>query len=161
MPNRKSRFWTFVFSFIPGAGHMYLGLQKQGVQLMLLFTSYIFIMATLNLGILGVFLPVIWFYSMFDAMGKSASEEMLKDDDIGIVKWFRKDGLYIRNRAKIMGFGLIGLGGYMTIERVVFPMFNTIFNSRVRGVLQTGIIAILLIAIGVKLLIGNKNNRIE
>ena len=37
MKNKKSRFWVFVFSFLPGAGEMYMGFMKMGLSLMLGF----------------------------------------------------------------------------------------------------------------------------
>ena len=65
---KKSSFWTFVFSLFPGAGHMYLGLMKKGASLMLLFCLTIALSGFLNLSFLLILLPVIWFYSFFDAM---------------------------------------------------------------------------------------------
>ena len=65
---KKSSFWTFVFSLFPGAGHMYLGLMKKGASLMLLFCFVFALSGFFNLTFLMMFLPVIWFYSFFDAM---------------------------------------------------------------------------------------------
>ena len=161
MYKRKSKFWTFAFSFVPGVGHMYLGLQRQGVQIMLLFFGAIFALTVLQNGLLGIFLPVIWFYSMFDAMSKVASEEMLQDDDIAVVKWIKKESPYVGNKSKYIGFGLIGFGGYMLLERLLLPVVDEIFDGRISHYLQSGFIAVVLIAIGIRLLMGDKSNKSE
>ena len=62
---RKSGFLTFCFSFLPGAGEMYLGFMKMGVSLMSLFLGIIIASILLNLGIIMFAEVVIWFYSFF------------------------------------------------------------------------------------------------
>ena len=37
MTHKKSSFWRFLFSLIPGAGEMYMGFLKMGTSLMALF----------------------------------------------------------------------------------------------------------------------------
>ena len=37
MTKKKSGFWTFIFSLLPGAAEMYMGFMKMGVSLMGLF----------------------------------------------------------------------------------------------------------------------------
>ena len=37
MTKKKSGFWTFVFSLLPGAAEMYMGFMKMGISLMGLF----------------------------------------------------------------------------------------------------------------------------
>ncbi len=41
MQRKKSRFWLFMWSLIPGAGDMYLGFMKMGISLMLGFMALI------------------------------------------------------------------------------------------------------------------------
>ena len=65
MANKKSAFWTFIFSFIPGAGEMYMGFFKQGLSLMGLCALLSVVESWLHLEVLMVFLPLIWFYSFF------------------------------------------------------------------------------------------------
>ena len=83
----KSTFLTILFSFLPGAGHMYLGLIKQGIQLMVLFFGTIFL-SSLTVSFFGnvfslllFFLPVFFCYSIFggppaDGPGKSGHLRM-------------------------------------------------------------------------------------
>ncbi len=64
---RKSGFLTFCFSFLPGAGEMYLGFMKMGISLMSLFCGVMAVSMLLNLGIIMLVDVVIWFYSFFHA----------------------------------------------------------------------------------------------
>lgn len=65
MTRKKSGFLSFVFSFLPGAGEMYMGFMKQGITLMGAFFLLIFAASWLNLGALLYVLPVLWCYSFF------------------------------------------------------------------------------------------------
>ena len=51
---KKSRFLTFCFSMLPGAGEMYMGFMRTGVSLMLLFFLSIYIPVSLRLSELSV-----------------------------------------------------------------------------------------------------------
>ncbi|MEG2852692.1 MAG: hypothetical protein RR879_07545, partial [Hydrogenoanaerobacterium sp.] len=63
---KKNSFLTFCFAFIPGAGQMYLGMMKRGVSIMLAFAVITAVAGFLNLPLISVVLPVIWFFSFFD-----------------------------------------------------------------------------------------------
>lgn len=67
MQRKKSRFWSFIWSLIPGAGEMYLGFMKIGISLMIGFMVLIVITAVTNIGALSVFPIAMWFYSFFHA----------------------------------------------------------------------------------------------
>ena len=43
MRRKKSKFLTFIFSLLPGAGEMYMGFMKMGVSLMAEFFGIIFL----------------------------------------------------------------------------------------------------------------------
>jgi hypothetical protein len=51
---------------MPGAGQMYMGFMKRGVSLMSVFFLFIFLGAWMEMGLLLLILPIIWFYSFFD-----------------------------------------------------------------------------------------------
>lgn len=67
MKKKKSRFWLFIFSLIPGAGEMYLGLMKMGLSLMLGFMLSIAVIAMTNIGVLSVISVTIYIYCFFHA----------------------------------------------------------------------------------------------
>lgn len=67
MKNKKSRFWTFVFSFCPGAGHLYMGFMKMGLSFLLGFMGSIALVNLTGLDVLAVFSVVIYIYAFFHA----------------------------------------------------------------------------------------------
>ena len=65
---RKNRFFTFIFSFLPGAAEMYMGFMKNGLSLMaLFFISFLPLMTFDSLGFLAVLGIVVWFFGFFHA----------------------------------------------------------------------------------------------
>lgn len=64
MTRKKSRFFTFIISFMPGAGEMYLGFYKSGTSIMILFLGGLAVFGALIPQLLYL-LAVLWFYSFF------------------------------------------------------------------------------------------------
>ncbi|MFM1654561.1 hypothetical protein ACI7RC_21045 [Brevibacillus sp. B_LB10_24] len=151
---RKSGVLATFLSVIPGAGHMYLGLQRRGLQLMAAFVFSIYIMDVLRLSIFLFLIPIIWFYSFFDGLQQFSRWRRGEVRDEPVADW-------LLNHQKWIGIGLIGLGGYYLLDQVLlpliepnFPDFNIsfLFHSYV----QTSIVSMLLIGGGLKLLLGKK-----
>ncbi len=152
---RKSRFFGVLCSFIPGAAHMYLGLKRQGLQLMCLFFLPIVISDFLGISLVFFALPIVWFYSFFDALRKLNGEEPLEDHDILPVKWFADKDFSIAQN-KVIAYGLIVIGGIMILNRIALPMVSQFLPYYIRNYIQTGIVAVLFIIGGIKLLAGGK-----
>ncbi len=65
---KKNKFFTFIFSFMPGAAEMYMGFLKYGLSLMGLFFAGILIPNALGLYDLPLICAVlVWFYAFFHA----------------------------------------------------------------------------------------------
>jgi TM2 domain-containing membrane protein YozV len=90
---KKSKVIATLLAAFPGAGHMYLGLQKRGLQLMLIFLGSIYILDLLNLSLFLFFIPIAWFYSFFDGMQQASKygREPLYDKPV-IESWTRYQG---------------------------------------------------------------------
>lgn len=146
------------FSCIPGAGHMYVDLLKQGLEYMSMFFFVIFFGNWLNLDFFMFLIPIIWFYSFFDVLKKISIEGPVPDDNIFSMKWFGQQNEWFKNSNKIFGYILVGLGVVLILENIVLPMVD---NWEYRRYIETGIAAALFIAGGVKLLMGTKNNAID
>ncbi|MCL6600637.1 MAG: hypothetical protein K6T81_18185 [Alicyclobacillus macrosporangiidus] len=59
---KKSKFATFILSFIvPGTGHLYLGYQTRGLQLMAAFFGCIVLTSLMPL-VFSFALAIIWIY---------------------------------------------------------------------------------------------------
>lgn len=132
-------------SVIPGAGHMYLGLQREGLILMSTFFFAIFLMGWLNMSFFLFLLPVIWFYSIFDTLHslEEKSEEYHTDSYLFSL---------LDSNPKIVGWSLIGLGILAIFNRIITPLLPL----RLQSYLQTIIVATILIATGIRLLKGPK-----
>ena len=83
MKKKKSRFWLFIWSFLPGAGEMYLGFMKMGLSLMLGFMLLIMVVALTNLGALAVFPVTMYAYCFFHAnnLGTLSDTEFYNTED--------------------------------------------------------------------------------
>jgi len=138
------------FSAIPGAGHMYLGLLKQGAQLMAAFFFALFMTGWLDMGLLGFIVPVIWFYSLFDVYHLLEEEDQVRLDASLLFDWFATHPGWV-------GWGLIALGLLVIMQRIVSPLLVTLLTAQLQNYLETGLVALILIAGGIKLLTGSKS----
>lgn len=66
----KSKVLTFILSWLPGLGHLYLGLNKRGLQFMVAAFTCIVLIPILP-PVFPFVLAIIWFYSVFDALQKA------------------------------------------------------------------------------------------
>lgn len=158
MNNNKSRGLTVLFSLFPGAGHMYLGYFKRGLELMTIFLLGIFLTSWLNINIFIIVSILAWFYSVFDALNRTYSAEPVKDDDIPIFSFLNGDN-WNRQGSKIAGIILVVIGVLCLVEKIIFPITDEFIGWEIRNYIETGIIAALFIAGGVKLLLGSKRRR--
>jgi hypothetical protein len=143
-----------------GAGQMYMGFMKQGLSIMGCAMGIIAIGVTTQLGIIYLVLPLLWFYSFFDAINKFAvpDEEFLKLEDNSILPFelntqrikdvIDKYQLYI-------GGGFIFLGICILNNNVLSYIFPSgYFILRVIG--PQFLISVLMIAIGLHMILSNK-----
>lgn len=118
MKRKRSRFLTFMFSMLPGAGHMFMGFMRMGTSIMSVFFLIILLSSWLGIGPLMYFLPVLWFYSFFDCINKrySSDEEFYEMEDTYL---FSPDKLYLskipvlKNQKLFAGVLLVLMGIYL------------------------------------------------
>lgn len=153
---KKSKSIATFLSIFPGAGHLYLGYQRRGIQLMAAFLFSIYILDILRLGIFLFLIPIIWCYSFFDGLQKASKYGKEPLEDTPIIS-------YLINHQKWVGIGLVVLGLYYLTTNIVMPaltplleQFNIDFVYWFDRYFQTAIVCILLIGGGIKLLIGSK-----
>ncbi|MBU5310866.1 hypothetical protein KQI38_02385 [Tissierella carlieri] len=147
---------TLALSIIPGAGHMYLGYQKKGLVLMGGFFFAIFFMGWLQLSFLLFLLPLIWFYSFFDAFHTLNGSDV---EDMDISK------LLPTIKPEYIGMGLVGIGVLVALQKVFYPILSQVLSKifnyhnlyQVRNYIQTSIVALIFIIGGIKILHKNKN----
>lgn len=168
---RKSSFLTFIFAFMPGAGQMYLGLMKKGASIMALFFATCCFIGFLNLEILLFAIPVIWFYSFFDAINYNNmpyEKKVLVEDSFIIDFNMLSDKYHKASSGKnnvVLGVFFVVFGVYVVFEKVIQPVlrefveFSPLFERMINN-LPTLLIAFAIIILGLRL-INNKSSEIE
>ncbi|MBU5269715.1 hypothetical protein [Clostridium cochlearium] len=145
---RNNKFLTFIFSCIPGAGHMYLGFQKKGLQIMLLFFSLLFLGDFLRTNILFVLIPIIWFYSFFDVRKAFNKSESFENE----ITYFS----LINFDLKYLGYFLIFVGIIGLMNGVLFPMLSFYLDWQIIQSIKDVLMSLVLIVLGIKLISGKK-----
>lgn len=155
MSDQNRKIITCLLSVVPGAGHMFLGYQKLGLELMTLFFFSFFFVDWLRIGFFMFIIPVIWFYSMFDALHKASGDRVpVEEDNLSVLELIGEERLKWSS-SKLLGYGLILIGALLIFDRIISPMIP----YEIRNYLQTGIVALLFIAGGIKILVGDRKGR--
>lgn len=170
MKSKKNRFWLFVFSLCPGAGHMYLGFMKMGLSFLLGFALSIALVDLTSLDVLAVISIVIYIYALFHAnnIGALSDEQFYALEDQYLLGFdnikaanFRLDGR-VRSIAAVVliliGISMLGdlglglLWNYVGLEN---PIMRLIYYT-IRDVVPRVLIALAIIWFGIYLLRGKK-----
>ena len=169
MIKKRNKFWTLVFSMLPGAGHMFNGFMKLGVSLMALFFAVAFLSATLRLGPIMLLAPVIWFYAFFDCINKRFldDEEFYAQEDYylfdhGSLKKY--DLSFFKKHKLIIGLALILFGFYSLWENSMNYLLSNIYlsDATLQAIMEFTnlapqlIVSIIIIAMGILLIRGKK-----
>ena len=140
---KKSRFWSFILSFIPGVGYMYLGLMSRGLQTMVVFFGSIFVTSFIGFNeIMALIVPVVIFYSIFD------TQQLVKRINEGNPVEDRPlwDFKTIPFNQKWLGYVLIGVGFLAMLNNV--PLLIPYWFKRMLP-------AVIIIGLGVAILYRN------
>lgn len=129
MITKRSKFWTIVFAFLPGAGHMYNGFMKLGVSFMGLFFGLWMVASVINIGPLTFLAPVIWFYAFFDCVNKIFQNDdefyMQEDRYLFTREQLEKMNINIfKERNLLIGAILILIGIYALWNNVVLHILS-------------------------------------
>ena len=167
MQNKKSKFFAFIFSFFPGAGHMYLGFMKIGISFMEEFLFVVFLANILNIGSLLYIALLIWCYAFFDCLNKCnlREEEFLNIKDRYLLNaddMLKFDNNILKKRRLFVGIVILILGCYAlwntfmnTLSQFIpQEIYEVIFN--VSRIVPRIVISAAIIIIGIKLIIGKK-----
>ena len=164
---KKSKFFTFIFSFIPGAAEMYMGFMRQGLSLMALFMVSIVGIAS---GIEILFIPamiLIWFYSFFHARNVAAlsAEEFSNLPDVFLWEGLAEDRSFKISSPTIRKWAagiLMVIGAVILWDNFYYVVINIIpdrYWDELYPLLDSVpevVMAVLVIFIGIKLMAGKK-----
>lgn len=167
MKHKKSEFWTFCFSCIPGAGQMFLGFAKEGVSLMIVFFFLFSLGSWCNLDAVIFLAPVVWFYAFFDAMNKNSLPdeqfEQLEDHFLFVDGTDDFKGFPFKKYRKVIAVVIIILGLNLLMHNVLsiletagfvvsYELYQIFFNF-----VPQVVIGLLIIGAGLYLIIGKKH----
>lgn len=178
MQRKKSRFWLFICSLIPGAGEMYLGFMKMGVSLMLGFVVLSIAAGILDLSMIYFIPMVMYAYCFFHAnnLGTLGDEEFYAVRDQYL---FGLDGLsdiekmqdrLSQRYRKIAAAVLIIIGVVMLWDQIFSWLLEIVghdnyYLSRIRYFMRHDflriVFAVVVIWIGCRLIRGKKAEYIE
>lgn len=168
MKQKKNKFFTWICSFLPGAAEMYMGFLKYGISLMAIFFLCFMIPTVFHMNDVFIFLAVlVWFYGFFHARSLASYEEgplcELPDEFIwqsfAEGKKFEITSPTLRKWAAIILIvvGVVMLWG--TLETVIYTLIPDhlwrILSPFAELIPQLAV-SVLIIVIGVKLIMGKK-----
>ena len=168
MKKKKNRFWLFVFSLWPGAGHMYIGFMKMGLSFMTGFLLSCAVVGITNIGVLAVFPIIIYVYAFFHAnnLGGLEDEQFAAMEDEYLFGFANMDysRLKLNRRNRNLAAAALIILGVCMLWNVGFgmlwdyvgwdnPVMKVIYYT-VRDELPRAVIALAVIWIGVRLLRG-------
>ena len=158
---KYKKLYTALLSLIPGAGHMYLGLMKKGLQFMFTFFSIVMITDLIysarSFTILNI---VVWFYAFFDAYHTRKKLESGKKVDEDLFQELRLDSA----KPKYVGIGLIVLGGIVLMQQVALEILSLgiiVIPPYIKIAIINSIFPILLVGMGIFILRGSKAKDIK
>ena len=146
---------------------MYLNMMKKGIVLMTFFCGVGFIAAFFNIELLLFLLPVVWFYSFFDA---NNSGHLTYEERIGADQAFFSDidRMFTGDMGGMLKKGHLFFGTILVLAGV-YLLMNNVFNNLIwqldeylpglHGIFHkfpTLLIAIFIIVWGIRLVKGEK-----
>ena len=127
---KKNGILTFLFAFVPGAGQMYQGYMKRGLSLITMFCLFIIVGSATGLDALVVGCIVVYMYSFFDTFNLRAqiiAENAPADDYLVHINWKGKRMQdFMMDSHKLLGWGLIALGGLVAYENIIMRVFGDV-----------------------------------
>ncbi len=167
MTQKKSKFWTFMFSFMPGAGEMYMGFMKMGLSLMSVFLLITAVAALLEFGALIFLAAIAWFYSFFHVhnLASMPDEEFYALEDTYLFNIMENEAqgkALIQTYRKVIAIVLIIVGAVMSWNGIFRMLYNYIPDQLywiIRGIgyrVPQIVVGLGIVVLGVKMISGKK-----
>lgn len=132
MKKKKSKFWLFIFSFIPGAGEMYMGFMKMGLSLMMGFMLSIAVTAITNIAVLSVIAITLYIYSFFHAHNiSSMDDEAFRElEDTYLFGFDNLESVWVRlgGKGRVITAAVLIIIGIIMMVNVGFNLLFDIFG---------------------------------
>ncbi len=166
-PTKKNNFFTFIFSFCPGAAEMYMGFMKNGFSIMALFFLACGILMFSSFDFVAAVIALLWFYGFFHArnIAKMDDESFNNFKDVYVWEEFDINGnMKISSEKLRIGTALIliliGLGVIWDYETdIIYKLIPDKLWDYIYPVVRdvpSVVMALAFIAFGIVLIAGKK-----
>lgn len=164
---RRSNFLNFIFACIPGAGYMYNGLLKRGLEVLLGFGFVMLLGDFLHLSILipAILIP-FWFYTFFDTFNVKTRldhGEYIEDKFILLDNPSNFKISFNKLNLKVIGTAFLVIGFISIFNLIINDLVNylnlNINLYRISYTIRSYFMPILCIVFGFYLLRKNKSNK--
>ena len=165
---KKNRFFTFIFSFLPGAAEMYMGFMKNGFSLMLFFLlPFALVVIYGGLDFLMPICAVMWFYGFFHARNYAGLDDMSFDAMTDKYIWEEFSDLdfskvSVKTARKWIAAALIVIGAALIWDYFSSILYRLIpegywddIYPALSNIPQV-VISILMVIVGIRMVIGKK-----
>lgn len=166
LPRKRKWIAGLLSMCIPGTGHFYLGLMQKGLVVMLLIIMDIFAIVHFSINmssiplitLLALFLPIIYFYSLFDAL---QSVEKVNAYRLSLSRAYAHDNSADPSppvdagkpdSPSLVGWLLVGCGGLFFVFSAKLDWIGPVMNQA--GTVIGGVV---LIAVGIVLFLKNSS----
>lgn len=152
---RKNKVLALALSIFPGLGHLYLGLQMRGLQLMAGFLLIIYIMDHFRLSLFFFLLPLLWCFAFFDALQQAGRYERGELSDEPVLSQFIRYQRWIG--IALLTFGVLYLVDQLA-AKVLAEYSNDLYSVylEIKYMLPVAIVSFIMIAVGLRLIFGSK-----
>ena len=158
MRRKKSKFLTFIFSLLPGAGEMYMGFMKMGVSLMAEFFGIIFLATITEVSQLLLIDIILWFYAFFHvhSIAGASDEEFSRLEDKYLIPLYESNpGRQSKMMRRFCSIVLIVLGAFMLWNMGIKMLGSILYLPGVEYVPKV-LVAVGLILLGIVMIQGKK-----
>lgn len=158
MRRKKSKFLTFIFSLLPGAGEMYMGFMKMGVSLMAEFFGIIFLATVTEVSQLLLIDIILWFYAFFHvhSIAGASDEEFSRLEDKYLIPLYESNpGRQSKMMRRFCSIVLIVLGAFMLWNMGIKMLGSILYLPGVEYVPKV-LVAVGLILLGIVMIQGKK-----
>lgn len=158
MRRKKSKFLTFIFSLLPGAGEMYMGFMKMGVSLMAEFFGIIFLATVTDVSQLLMIDIILWFYAFFHvhSIAGASDEEFSRLEDKYLIPFYESNpGRQSKMMRRFCSIVLIVLGAFMLWNMGIKMLGSILYLPGVEYVPKV-LVAVGLILLGIVMIQGKK-----
>ena len=149
---RRNSFVTFLVALLPGAGYMYFGMLRFGIEIMVLFFMVQQLFDYIGLGFISyIFCIPVWLYTFFDTYkiaNKYDRGEIIQDKS-----WFSKDeikDISVSNGGWLVFAWFLIIVGILALVNKFFGTFDIFYT------IKQYFIPVFFIIMGVYLLVKNK-----